>query len=233
MIALPTFRSYSKKHLLFRGKLYLIAVPWVGALGWTILFFLPTTRRIAINSTLEGGLIEVATFVIAVVGVLAGLYYALSSDQPRHAKRFFVALSVLLFVFAMEEVAWGQHLFGFEAPQFVRGINEQGELTIHNLKYISGTSELPEFAISVIASVLFHRIKGQLRIPTELGPQIALCLILTAGDFAQDLLLRIGINLGGIGYFFDEIDEYTELLIALTAAEYLVLVGRRLITERA
>lgn len=39
----------------------------------------------------------------------------------------------------MEEIAWGQKLFGFETPEKIREINFQGELTFHNLLIVQTT----------------------------------------------------------------------------------------------
>jgi hypothetical protein len=38
----------------------------------------------------------------------------------------------VLFV-ALEEISWGQKLFGFDTPEEIAVINSQGELTVHNL----------------------------------------------------------------------------------------------------
>lgn len=38
----------------------------------------------------------------------------------------------LVFV-AMDEISWGQRLFGFETPDRVATVNQQNELTVHNL----------------------------------------------------------------------------------------------------
>ena len=42
-------------------------------------------------------------------------------------------LAALFFLGAMEEVSWGQRLFGWGTPAILREVNEQGETTLHNL----------------------------------------------------------------------------------------------------
>lgn len=50
---------------------------------------------------------------------------------------FVLALALLLFIGAGEELSWGQHMLGFEAPEAIAKHNAQGELNIHNLVVVS------------------------------------------------------------------------------------------------
>ncbi len=69
------------------------------------------------------------TFLFASAFVFS-LVLATSSHRQRP---FFILLSLALFYVVMEEISWGQRLFGFETPDFFRRHNLQDETNIHNL----------------------------------------------------------------------------------------------------
>jgi hypothetical protein len=46
---------------------------------------------------------------------------------------FWLLLALLMFVCFGEEASWGQHLIGFETPEFMAGWNAQDETNLHNL----------------------------------------------------------------------------------------------------
>lgn len=86
----------------------------------------------------EDGLAEWATAVAYVAA--CGVASLLASRLARAGERIFAALYALLaagfFVIAMEEISWGQRLFGFATPQVIEHLNAQGEMTLHNMRAI-------------------------------------------------------------------------------------------------
>jgi|CXWL01.1.fsa_nt_gi hypothetical protein len=68
--------------------------------------------------------------------------------HARHANRtvviqgalFFMVLGI--FFVAMEEISWGQWVFGFETPEAIRSVNRQREMNIHNLPGIHALFEI-------------------------------------------------------------------------------------------
>ncbi|MGB8983579.1 MAG: hypothetical protein WCC12_17050 [Anaerolineales bacterium] len=50
----------------------------------------------------------------------------------------YAGLALLFFLGAGEEVSWGERVFDWDDHNYIKGINVQGELTIHNLKYFQG-----------------------------------------------------------------------------------------------
>ncbi|WP_145758345.1 hypothetical protein [Sediminicola sp. YIK13] len=55
-------------------------------------------------------------------------------DSITHSTRLFIfGLGLFCFVVGMEEISWGQRIFGIETPQPYKEINFQGETTVHNL----------------------------------------------------------------------------------------------------
>ncbi len=75
---------------------------------------------------------SVATFLAAAVfAVLAGR----GLIQTGHARIgwLHVTLAVVFIVAALEEISWGQRIFGWSTPETLAEINEQGETTLHNV----------------------------------------------------------------------------------------------------
>ena len=75
---------------------------------------------------------SVATSLAAAVfAVLAGRVLI----RMRHARIgwVYVALAAVFIVGALEEISWGQRIFGWSTPENLAEINEQGETTFHNV----------------------------------------------------------------------------------------------------
>jgi len=82
----------------------------------------------------EHGVIENLTNLFALGGLVVAL--ALFARRRAVASRLFgpcmLVLALGCFVFAGEEMSWGQHLLGFEVPEGIAARNDQGELNLHN-----------------------------------------------------------------------------------------------------
>jgi hypothetical protein len=50
-----------------------------------------------------------------------------------------VILSFLFFVFAGEEISWGQRIFNLETPDLLKEINVQSEINLHNIRIFDVT----------------------------------------------------------------------------------------------
>ena len=75
---------------------------------------------------------SVATYLAAAVmaGATARLIHGLGHGYLLWLQ---LLLAALFLVGAMEEVSWGQRLFGWGTPTILREVNVQGETTLHNL----------------------------------------------------------------------------------------------------
>jgi hypothetical protein len=84
----------------------------------------------------EDGLVENFQFVLffgaGIVAILAGRRLG-AAGLKLHCGLYWL-LGIGLLVVAMDEISWGQRLFGFATPERVAAVNFQSELTIHNLK---------------------------------------------------------------------------------------------------
>lgn len=63
----------------------------------------------------------------------------LSLKDPAWIKRLsFLAFFGVFFLATMEEISWGQRIFGVETPNLIKDVNVQKELTFHNLNFFQG-----------------------------------------------------------------------------------------------
>lgn len=109
----------------------------------------------------EDGLFETATavvlFICAVV-LLIGVGRSWNIDRRLGATVAFMA--VVCFLLLMEELSWGQRIFGFETPDRIEEINAQQEINLHNM--FVGYNQLIRLAIALaIATVLIGRARWE------------------------------------------------------------------------
>jgi tetratricopeptide (TPR) repeat protein len=69
-------------------------------------------------------------FYLFAAAALLSLRVLLSSSSYRV---FFALLALFCFYVAMEEISWGQRIFGWSSPEFFRARNIQGETNLHNI----------------------------------------------------------------------------------------------------
>jgi len=95
----------------------------------------------------EDGLSEwwsVASYLVG-HGLAVATAWALWSTRHTKLRYFYLVLAAAFFLGAMEEISWGQRLFGWGTPAALSEINFQDETTIHNV----------DFANNVIFEALF------------------------------------------------------------------------------
>ena len=65
---------------------------------------------------------------------LAAAILSVLAARPRTRYRwFFILLAIACSYVVLEEISWGQRIFGFETPEFLKARNLQGEANLHNL----------------------------------------------------------------------------------------------------
>lgn len=98
------------------------------------------------------------------VGEWAQWYYFLAAfilsvrlSFSSNYRPFFVILAIACFYVVMEEISWGQRIFGFGSPEFFAVHNLQRETNLHNLiagPYSTAIKDLIEYSLAA-ALVLF------------------------------------------------------------------------------
>ena len=107
----------------------------------------------------EGGLVEWSQ--VLVLAAACRVAWLIGDDLRRQlsysapcllARGFAVLLSLLL----LEELAWGQVIFGWQTPESIRSINAQQETTLHNIGWFQDRLDLFTFlaTVAVLAMVV-------------------------------------------------------------------------------
>lgn len=194
-----------------------------------VLIALPPTREATLGQLGENRPVEMLTVVtLLAAAVLAALEARRCLTRAERGRALFFALFCLgAFVTAMEEIAWGQLLLGFDTPEALAEVNVQGETTLHNIGGLQGRSEL--FRILAggmgLAGVLLHRSQRlrDLAVPRVLAPLFAVILLKSLSDVAVDVMTLPD----RVVFANRRLSEYIELLIGVGALLYAWLVTRR------
>ena len=81
--------------------------------------------------SLEDGVFEYGSFVAWATA--SGLFLWMGVRAPGKQKVACFVIAVVAIVLAMEEISWGQRLFGWESGEYFRAKNRQSETNLHNL----------------------------------------------------------------------------------------------------
>lgn len=115
---------------------------------YSILLF---DRSTILRLTVEDGVVETLgaiMFLVASVGF--GLAYFRSSCSRQDVSAlmgqtrkniFYLLLSLMFLLGFLEEISWGQRIFGIETPTVIANVNRQEEINIHNLDWFQGTDK--------------------------------------------------------------------------------------------
>ena len=80
----------------------------------------------------ENSVVEWLTALFLLLSAYLALVTGLSQGSP-YTKWLLLSFASIFFVAFMEELAWGQMMFGWETPENFRSLNAQGETTLHNI----------------------------------------------------------------------------------------------------
>lgn len=116
---------------------------------------------------------EYGTFIFF---LMAGALIAWSIKQnPAMRRPGYVLLCLGLIFISMEEISWGQRLFGIETPYIISRHNAQAELNIHNSSYFPSKTFLC-YAI-LIWAVLWPEAAGRFSFIKKFSDRIGIPLI--------------------------------------------------------
>ena len=144
----------------------------------------------------EGGLVEWSQVLVLVaacrVAWLIGddLGRQLSHSSPSLVARGF---SVLLGLLLLEELAWGQVIFGWQTPESIRSINAQQETTLHNIGWFQDRLDLFTFlaTVAVLALVVLSPWIYRQLLRRSFPQQRALVLALMPAQYSWPLFLMV------------------------------------------
>ena len=83
----------------------------------------------------ENNLVELGTVIILIPGIVLGFKcYKFRNLLPDRKMIIWVLLvTAACIYFAGEELSWGQQLFKWDTPEFIKALNDQNETNLHNM----------------------------------------------------------------------------------------------------
>lgn len=163
-------------------SLCIMIVPfWVLAVSWLIrlLPFDLFWRFVA-----EDGPVEYVQVGILLAAVLFSWKQAQGLFKKHRSKAaVFLVLGMAMLFFLLEEISWGQRIFGWETPEELGSVNVQNETTLHNIGIMNQLQLVGYIGLSAMGSFLCWRPIAslqKLRLPFPLWspPRAALFLFL-------------------------------------------------------
>lgn len=114
-------------------------------------------------ATREGGPFETLSVLALLALSVWSLALARRAGKSSMPRRLLTMAGLLALLGALEELSWGQHLFGFETPVILRDINAQGESNLHNLidsQVFSALVHVPVYLLFVFPPLVLAVIPG-------------------------------------------------------------------------
>jgi hypothetical protein len=103
----------------------------------------------------EDGILENLTALLSVGASIVFIYLG-SKYRSGMERLFLYGIAAFMFVFAMEEISWGQRIIGWETPELLSEVNVQNESNLHNI--FNRFFELIYLAVNVtISYAIFFR----------------------------------------------------------------------------
>ena len=80
-------------------------------------------------------------FLLACLFALGAAQFSRRRRAPFLRQLAFFGLGAFFFLAFGEELSWGQHYLGYATPGALQGLNQQGEVNLHNLSIIDSRAE--------------------------------------------------------------------------------------------
>ena len=178
--------------------------------------------------TREDALVENSTaFLFFLTALLLLAIAARGRGVPESVPgRWLYLLGALVFVVAVgEEISWGQRIFGFETPNYLRDINVKNEFNLHNIEglYPSRIYRVGMILLCVVTIAAYFARKSSLFGVPFPSILVMSCFLVVYGIKSYDI----------VGAFPLSIIQEQHLLLLLFAAYWCFSKERRLFTLSA
>jgi hypothetical protein len=208
----------------------LFVLPFVGVIGIVLarahkpLFRFLTDE----DSLLEW--IQFAGFAAASIFAIVCAWRFRKTGRPLLAL-VYLAFGVGCFFIAGEEIAWGQRIFGYGTPERLEEINEQKEVTVHNIDVVQQFTNGVYLLAGLYGSIGAWIVRWRKR-STELVDMLLPPLFLTGAFFVMFgyKSLRL-VFFRESGFTVTRAGEWAELCLAFGFAAFAILVWRRLLAR--
>ena len=131
-----------------KGESILLSTSLIVCLSILVLKLIFGGSRFYENFLDENSVVEWLTALFLLLSAYVALVAGLSKESP-FPKWLLLAFASIFFIAFMEELAWGQMMFGWDTPDSFRPLNPQGETTLHNIR---GINDLIDPALLLFSS---------------------------------------------------------------------------------
>jgi hypothetical protein len=226
--ASPAAAAEGAAGLSSRTRAAIVVAPIAITVACLALCVPPAGRRFYDWVISENKPVEMATFVLALAAAIMAVRLALvliRRAAAPFAGVFYVLFALGMFFIGMEEISWGQQIFGWETPPDWGQANAQNETTLHNLGPFQGKNDILRFGFGfggLIGVALAAVLPPRFRV---LFPHRALVswFLIIAGVSAAQVYVDLAPSgplagpLGKLG----RLAEVVEMLISIAAVLYL------------
>ena len=174
--------------------------------------------------------VELITFIFLLAGSVIGfiLSYKLTIAGNKFVSVFYFIFALGLFFVAMEEISWGQWIFKFHTPDYMRGLNRQNEFNVHNIESVNLTFEILRvaFGLGGLVSILLLKFKSFkfLSSPLSLISWFVIILFFASLDLYNRFdTSSLALYRGNIFWFTRKFTEFLEMLISICAFLFILL----------
>ena len=151
----------------------------------------------------EGSLVEWLSFLLFLLSSFL-IFKASSNDLNKQERIILKIGSIILFIFSMEEISWGQMIFNWGSPTLMNKFNIQNETNLHNIMFIHDKSWVILFcifSISLILSLIGFYLRCNQKIKIGSTSDIIFPLGCCSSYFAIASFIYLGIVLLKSGIF--------------------------------
>ena len=181
----------------------------------------------------ETQFVEIVTFGSALLGgllllvVAARLWRGMNGRQFRLGTLGIAVVGAASLFFAMEEISWGQHIFGWETPESMREFSH--ETNAHNSEIpIQSLGSLFIVFVFVVLPIGWS-LKNHMNLPGSLRPMIAEAPVVVCTSFAfvwkgfKEIYRVVVPDYEDVEFyinFVEQINEHKEMLFAIAMLIY-------------
>jgi hypothetical protein len=208
-------------------KVFSVAIFPLLLLAFALCYLVDQWTYVAI--TREGDLVETATAILFAAAFLVSSTAAL---QARHTgrRRFYVIFGLVCLLAFLEEINWGQVLFGFGPPELFLKLSAQHETSIHDVL-------VERFRIRTITAVTVLMLAFGVLLPASARLSDRLRSFLDrVGIAVPPLSLSVGFLLGSLlanDYVTTREEEIAELFFSLALFLFITMeLRKRIATAR-
>jgi len=211
------------------------AAAWIASLGYSLPVVIAV--GLALPSSREGALwfvigerhpVEVLTAILlfTAAGICVSLVNRLrKSGAGWLAVGFFGFFAAALLLVALEEIAWGQWIYRYRTPDFIRSWNQQDEVTLHNIGALQGNNEYLRmvFGFGGLVGVGIGYLSAfrRIAVPVVIIPWfLSIATLATLDAYVSSGRLFLHQRITAVIF---QMGEVTELLIAIAGLLYVVL----------